>query len=52
MSKGQDKDQRIMEEKKVFIIQQEVMKQKKRTRKITKNGQKAQCQIGQEFYAF
>jgi len=52
MSKGLDKDQRIMEAKKAFTIQQEVMKQKKWTRKTTKNGSKVQCKIGKKFYAF
>ena len=70
MSKGPDKDQRIMEEKKLsgglilsifgtkpptqkpFSIQQEVIRQKKWTRKIKKNRSKVQCKIGQDFYVF
>jgi hypothetical protein len=50
MLKGLVKDRRIMEEKKVLTIQQEVMRQKKMKRKISKNRSKALSKIGPKFY--
>ena len=40
-----------MEEKKVFTIQQEDMRQKKQTRVLTKNKCKTQLKIGLKYYA-